>query len=142
MVAKAYHPVALYNTMGKTVSAVMTDMLVYLTVWHNLLPAKCFRGLPGHTMTDSLLYLINNIKNVWRWQQVATIIFLDIAGTFPNAVTTRLLANMVCLLHTMLELSGPRVLVGSGQVRSGSGFKQTWLQRAGCCADLSFMSGI
>ena len=65
-VAKAYRPVALYNTMGKTVSAVMTDVLVYLTVRHNLLLAKCFGGLPGHTMTESLLYLVNNIKNVWR----------------------------------------------------------------------------
>ena len=65
-VAKAYRPVALYNTMGKTVSAVMTDMLVYLTVRHNLLLAKCFGGLPGRTTTDSLLYLVNNIKNVWR----------------------------------------------------------------------------
>ena len=58
-----YRLVALYNTMGKMVSAVMTDMLVYLTVWHNLLLAKCFGGCPGHTMTDSLLYLVNNIKN-------------------------------------------------------------------------------
>ena len=65
-VAKAYRPVALYNTMGKMVSAVMTDVLVYLTVRHNLLLAKCFGGLPGHTMTDSLIYLVNNIKNVWR----------------------------------------------------------------------------
>ena len=65
-VAKVYHPVALYNTMGKTVSAVMTDMLVYLTVWHNLLLAKCFGGHPGCTMTDSLIYLVNNIKNAWR----------------------------------------------------------------------------
>ena len=48
-VAKVYCPVALYNIMGKTVSAVMTDMLVYLTVQYNLLQAKCFGGLPGHT---------------------------------------------------------------------------------------------
>ena len=80
-----------FNTVGKTVSAVMTDVLVYLTVRHNLLQAKCFGGLLGHTMTDSLLYLINNIKNMWRQQQVATIVFLDIASAFPNAITTRLL---------------------------------------------------
>ena len=63
MVAKAYHPVALYNTTGKVVLAVMTNVLVYLTVQHNLLPAKCFRGLPGQTTSDSLLYLIYNVKN-------------------------------------------------------------------------------
>ena len=40
------------------------------------------------------------------------------------------------LLHTMLELSGPRVRVGSG-----SGFSRMWLQRVGRCANLSFASG-
>jgi len=32
---KSYHPIALYNTMGKVVSAVITDILVYLTVHHS-----------------------------------------------------------------------------------------------------------
>ena len=37
-IAKAYHPIALYNTMGKIISGVMTDITVYLTIRHNLLP--------------------------------------------------------------------------------------------------------
>ena len=37
----------------------------------------------------------------------------------------------------MLELSRPRVRVGSD-----SEFGRTWLQRAGRCADSSFVSGI
>ena len=89
--------IALYNTMGKLVSAVMTDVLTYLTEHHHLLPNKCFGGLPGRTTMDSLLYLINNIKNAWRKRKVATIVFLDIARVFPNTVTERLLANMVRL---------------------------------------------
>ena len=103
MVAKVYCPVALYNTMGKTVLAVMTDMLVYLTVWHNFLPAKCFRGLPGHTTTDSLLYLINNIMNAWRQQQVATakplLSFwtLPALSQIPSQLGCWALANMVRL---------------------------------------------
>ena len=92
--AKAYCPIALYNTMGKVISAAITDVLVYLTVRHSLLPSKCFGGLPGRTTTDSLLYLVHNVKNAWRRKKVVTIIFLDIASAFPNAMTNRLLLNM------------------------------------------------
>src|SRR6266481_1942117 len=63
------------------------------------MPPKCFGGLPGCTTTDSLLYLVNNIKNAWRRKHVATIIFLDIAGTFQNTVTSRLLLNMRKLVY-------------------------------------------
>ena len=41
------------------------------------------------------------------------------------------------LLRTVPELPGPRVWVGSG-----FGFRRTWLQQAGRCADSSFVSGI
>ena len=45
--------------------------------------------------------------------------------------------HITMLLCAMLELSEPRVRVGSDLE-----FGRTWLQQAGCCADLSFMSGI
>jgi len=62
---KAYHPIALYNTMGKVISGVITDIAIYLTVWHGLLPPWHFGGLPGKTTLDSLLYLTHHIKNAW-----------------------------------------------------------------------------
>ena len=89
MVAKAYHPITQYNTMGKVVSSVITDKLVYLTVQHSLLPSKCFGGLPGCTTTDLLLYLVHNIKNTWQcWhrRKVVIIIFPDITNAFPNTM--------------------------------------------------------
>jgi hypothetical protein len=93
-IPKAYRPIALYNTMGKVLSGVITDVTVYLTVRHSLLPQRHFGGLPGRTTTDSLLYLTHKIKDAWRRKKVVTIIFLDIANAFPNAVTDRLLLNM------------------------------------------------
>ena len=61
---------------------------------HNLLLLKCFGGLPGCTTTNSLLYLTHDIKNVQRQKKVVTIILLDIASAFSNAVTSRLVLNM------------------------------------------------
>ena len=80
--------------MGKVITTVVTDMLVFLTVRHSILPSKCFGGLPGRTTVDSLLYLTHNIKNAWWRKKVVTILFLDIASAFPNAMTSCLLLNM------------------------------------------------
>jgi hypothetical protein len=84
---KSYRPIALYCTMGKIISGVMTDVTVYLMVRHSILSMKHFSRLPGKTTMDSLLYLTHCIKTAWRKKKVVTIIFLDIANTFPNAVT-------------------------------------------------------
>ena len=73
--------------MGKVISGVMTDITVFLTICHNLLPSWHFSGLPGRTTSDSLLYLMHHVKNAWHAQKVVMIVFLDIANTFPNAVT-------------------------------------------------------
>jgi Endonuclease-reverse transcriptase len=101
-IAKAYRPIALYNTMGKIISGVMTDITVYLTIRHNLLPPRHFGGLPGKTTIDSLLHLTHRIKTAWRNRKVVMVIFLDIANAFPNAVTNRLLKNM-SILSTQLR---------------------------------------
>jgi hypothetical protein len=98
-IPKAYRPIALYNTMGKIVSGVVTDIATYLTIRHSILPSHHFGGLPGRTTTDSLLYLTHKIKDAWRRRKVVTIIFLDIANAFPNAVTDRLLKNMAQLRY-------------------------------------------
>jgi len=91
---KAYHPIYLYNTMGKVISATMTRILGYIMMCHNLLPQKCFGRLPSCTTTDSLLYLVHDIKNTWRWGNVITILLLDIVSTFPNVIMSHLLLNM------------------------------------------------
>ncbi|KIJ22827.1 hypothetical protein M422DRAFT_276688 [Sphaerobolus stellatus SS14] len=98
-ISKAYRPIALYNTMGKIISGVMTDIVTYITSRHALLPSRHFGGLPGRTTTDSLLFLTHKIKDSWRRRRVVTIIFLDIANTFPSAVTDRLLWNMAKLRY-------------------------------------------
>jgi Endonuclease-reverse transcriptase len=61
-IAKAYRPIALYDTMGKIISGVMTDVTVYLTIRHNLLPSRHFGGLPNRTTVDSLLHLTHRVK--------------------------------------------------------------------------------
>ncbi|KIJ35039.1 hypothetical protein M422DRAFT_262780 [Sphaerobolus stellatus SS14] len=115
--ALAYRPIALYNTIGKIVSGIVIDVTAYLPSHHSLLPTRHFSSLPGHTTTDSLLYLTHKIKDAWRHKQVATIIFLDIMNTFPNAVTDRLLRNMAILCYSTEIINFFRALLTDRSTR-------------------------
>ena len=43
---------------------------------------------------DAIHLLIHKIKDAWRKWQVTAVLFLDIEGAFPNAVTSKLMHSM------------------------------------------------
>ena len=45
-------------------------------------------------MTDAIHYLVDKVKLAWGKKKVALILFLDVKGAFPNAVTDRLIHNL------------------------------------------------
>lgn len=87
-IPKAYRPIALLNTLGKLLMAVVAERLTYILEHHQLLPNTHFGGRPGRSTTDSLHLLEETIKNAWRSHKVVSALFLDIEGAFPNAVTS------------------------------------------------------
>lgn len=93
-VAKAYRPIALLNTIPKLLTTIIAEDITYMCEHHQLLPATHFGGRPGRTTTDSMHLLTSRIKDAWRNKKVASILYLDIEGAFPNAVTKQLLHNM------------------------------------------------
>ena len=93
-VPKAHQPIALMNTIGKLLSAIVAEDITYMCERYGLLPDTHFGGRPGKSTSDVMHYLANKIKGAWRHHKVAAVLFLDIEGAFPNAVTERLLHNM------------------------------------------------
>jgi len=93
-VPKAYRPIALLHTTAKLLSELVTDRASFILESNNLLPPTHFSGRPGRSTEDSLLLLETTVKHTWRQCKVASILFLDIEGAFPNAVTDQLLHNM------------------------------------------------
>ena len=91
---KAYRPIALLNTLCKVLTALMAELMTFYTEAHQLLPAHHFGGRPGRTTSDAVHLLVHKIKDTWRKRQVTAVLFLDIEGAFPNAVTSRLLHSM------------------------------------------------
>jgi len=93
-VPKAYCPIALLNTMWKVLTAIVADQITFLTEKHQLLLKNHFGGRPGRTTTDAMHLLTLRIKAAWRTGKVVAVLFLDIEGTFPNAVPKRLVHNL------------------------------------------------
>ncbi len=91
---KAYRPIALICTLAKLVTAIVASDISHLVETHKLLPNTHFGGRPGRTTTDALHYLTHRIKKAWRKGKVASVLFLDVEGAFPNAVTNRLTHNL------------------------------------------------
>ena len=91
---KAYRPIALLSTIAKVLTAIVAEDISRLAELHQLLPKNHFGGRPGHSTTDAIHYLVQRIKEAWRKNKVVSILFLDVEGAFPNAVTTRLLHNL------------------------------------------------
>ena len=91
---KAYQPIALLNTMGKLLSSLIADNLSHFCESREVLPKTQFGRRPAHCTSDSMLLLTHSIKEVWRRKKVASILFLNIQGAFPNVVKETLLHNM------------------------------------------------
>jgi ribonuclease HI len=94
VVPKAYRPIALLSSMAKVMTSLVAEVISNLVETHHLLPKNHFGGRPGRTSTDAIQYLVHKIKSAWREDRVASVLFLDVEGAFPNAVTNRLLHNL------------------------------------------------
>ena len=93
-IPKVYRPIALLNTIAKIFTVLVAEDITTLAEQHRLLPSCHFDGRPEHHTTDSMHLLTHRIKQAWRNGRVASVLFLDIEGAFPNAVKDQLLRNM------------------------------------------------
>lgn len=94
VVPKAYRPIALLSTLAKVLTSLVAEIISNLVETYQLIPKTHFGGRPGQTTTDAIHYLVNKIKTAWREDQVVSVLFLDVEGVFPNAVTGRLIHNL------------------------------------------------
>ena len=91
---KAYRPIALLNTMGKLLSSLVADDLSHFSETRGVFPNNQFGGRPQRSTSDSMLLLTHTIREKWRQKKVASVLFLDVQGAFPNVVKEVLLHNM------------------------------------------------
>src|SRR6202522_1076796 len=93
-VPKAHRPIALISTMAKVLTAIVAENLSKVIERHHLLPKTHFGGRPGRSTADAVHYLVDKVCTAWRHKRVVSVLFLDVEGAFPNAVTARLTHNL------------------------------------------------
>ena len=75
--------------MAKVLTVIVAENLSRVVEQHQLLPKMHFRGRPGRSTADTVHYLVDKVCMAWRSNKVASVLFLDIEGAFPNAVTRK-----------------------------------------------------
>jgi hypothetical protein len=91
---KAYRPIALLNTLGKVMEAIVANLLAYLADTYDLLP-KRHKGGRKLTSTEHALHLLlQQFHLAWADDKVATLLLLNISGAYDNVSKEQLLHNL------------------------------------------------
>ncbi|RKL20549.1 hypothetical protein BFJ72_g15022 [Fusarium proliferatum] len=95
-IPKAYRPIALLNTTGKVMEAIMAKRLSYIAETHGLLPDTHMGGRKLRSTEHALHLIIDKIYDAWNAGsgKVASLLLLDVSGAFDNISHARLLHNL------------------------------------------------
>jgi ribonuclease HI len=93
---KSYRPIALMNTTGKIMDAVIARRLSYLAETHHVLPLTHMGGRKMRSTEHALHAVTHKIYETWSQNtgQVASLLLLDVSGAFDNVSHTRLLHDL------------------------------------------------
>ncbi|OHE90236.1 zinc knuckle [Colletotrichum orchidophilum] len=93
---KSYRPIALLNTVGKIMDAIIAERLSYMAETHKLLPENHIGGRKQRSTENALHTIIDKIYEAWdeRQGKVASLLLLDVSGAFDNVSHQRLLHNL------------------------------------------------
>ena len=61
--------------------------------------------------------MVHKIKSAWRDDQVVSVLYLDVEGAFPNAVTNRLIHNLKKRRILMLLVKFIAILLSNRRTR-------------------------
>ncbi|KAK9445095.1 hypothetical protein VB005_01558 [Metarhizium brunneum] len=91
---KSYRPIALLNTLGKVMEAIMANRLAYLADVHHLLPSRHTGGRKLASTEHAIHFLLQRIHQAWSEGKVASLLLLDVSGAYDNVSHERLLHNL------------------------------------------------
>lgn len=91
---KAYRPIALLNTIGKVMDAVIARRLSYLVEEYHVIPKLHMGGRKLRSTEHALHTLVERVYEAWNTGQVLSLLLLDVSGAFDNVSHKRLLHNL------------------------------------------------
>ena len=91
---KSYRPIALLNTLGKALEAIVANRLAYLADTYHLLPKQHTGGRKLVSTDHAIHLLLQRIHGAWSEGKMASLLLLDVSGAFDNVSRPRLLYNL------------------------------------------------
>jgi ribonuclease HI len=93
---KAYRPVALLNTLGKILEAIIATRIAWAVEEYRLLPDTHLGGRKGVSVDHAIQLILDRVHTAWGHGQgqKASMLLLDVAGAYDNVSHERLLHNM------------------------------------------------
>jgi hypothetical protein len=91
---KSYRPIALMNTLGKIMDAILAKRIAYLAEKYRMLPLQHAGGRKLASCDHGIHVFLEGIHSAWREGKVASLLLLDVSGAFDNVSHKRLLHNM------------------------------------------------
>jgi hypothetical protein len=91
---KAYRPIALLNTLGKALEAIIANRLAYIADSHQLLPSRHTGGRKLASTEHTIHLLLQRIHHAWSEGKVASLLLLDVSGAYDNVSQYHLLHNL------------------------------------------------
>jgi hypothetical protein len=92
---KAYRPVALLNTLGKFLEAIIAQRISYTIKSHGLLPTSHLGGRKRISTDHAIQIILDRIRKAWgTGLAVVSMLLLDVSSAYDNAHHARLLHNM------------------------------------------------
>ena len=90
----SYRPIALLNTLGKTMEKIIATRINHAVETESLLPRLHIGGRRARSPEHALHLLLEAIHAAWLNNEVATVLMLDISGAYDNVSHERLLHNL------------------------------------------------
>ncbi|OAQ57795.2 reverse transcriptase [Pochonia chlamydosporia 170] len=91
---KSYRPIALLNTLGKVMEAIMANRLAYLADVYQLLPSRHTGGRKLASTEHAIHFLLQRIYQAWSENKVASLLLLDVSAAYDNVSHERLIHNL------------------------------------------------
>jgi ribonuclease HI len=93
---KSYRPIALLNTIGKILDAIIARRISFAVEMHGLLPGEHMGGRRGRSTEHAIHVLLERIYTAWYATRtdVASLLLLDVSGAFDNVSHPRLIHNL------------------------------------------------
>lgn len=92
----AYRPIALLNTLGKVLEAVISNRIKFIAETYNLLPDTQYGARTGRATETALQQITEKIHTIWGRgrKRVASLLSLDVSKAFDRVSHVRLAHNL------------------------------------------------